>query len=251
MLLNKGYKISKLSQMCRESLKQAVSDQFVDARNDKDYYAAQINNLVVAMLELDEPLFEKTFANCVLRYGLENTFVKVIYPFLSRVGFLWCTNDTMPAQEHFCSNLIRQKVYAAIDGLNHFDVSGKQDVFLLYLPGNEYHDIGLLIANFYIRKHGFKVVNLGPSVPFDDLGKICDMVQPNHILTFFITPRPIKEVNDYLEKLSANIPIASIWVSGNGKLLEKAFLPENVQYLQAIPDLLRVLESNRSIVNAS
>jgi methanogenic corrinoid protein MtbC1 len=250
MLLNKGYKISKLSEMCRESLKQAVSDQFVDTKNDQDYYAAQINTFVVAMLELDEPLFEKTFASCILRYGLENTFVRVIYPFLSRVGFLWCTNDTMPAQEHFCSNLIRQKVYAAIDGLNHVDVPGKKDIFLLYLPGNEYHDIGLLIANFYIRKHGFKVVNLGPSVPFDDLAKICEMVNPNHLLTFFITPRPLAEVNDYLDKLEASISMASIYVSGNSKLLEKAVLPENVRYLKDIPDLLRVLESNRSIANA-
>jgi MerR family transcriptional regulator, light-induced transcriptional regulator len=246
MLLEKGYKISRLSEMCKESLENEVQQQVNLGQNNHEVFQAQINHFVVAMTELDEALFEKTFANCILRFGLENTFVKVMYPFLYKVGFLWCTNETMPAQEHFCSNLIRQKLYAAIDGLSLTNSGSVRDSFLLFLPEDEYHDIGLLLAHYYIRRHGYRVVNVGANVPIDNVRK--DITGASHVFTYFLTAKTQAQLSEYLQALSEAGSGKSVWISGNDRLLNHVSMPEGIHYLRSIPELLAVLESNHSIM---
>ena len=68
-------------------------------------------------------------------------FIRVIYPFLRKVGYLWLSEGLMPAQEHFVSNLIRQKLFSAINDLK-VDKS-KTDTFVLFLPEDENHEIVL------------------------------------------------------------------------------------------------------------
>ncbi len=57
-----------------------------------------------------------------------------------------------PAQEHFMSNLIRQKLIVAID---QFVYHGGGKKFMLFLPEGELHEISLLIVNIEIYSFGF------------------------------------------------------------------------------------------------
>jgi hypothetical protein len=68
------------------------------------------------MLELDEDRFEKILGTNILQIGFERTMMNLIYPFLPEDWVLWRTDSISPAQEHFISNLIRQKIIVAIDG---------------------------------------------------------------------------------------------------------------------------------------
>ena len=46
-----------------------------------------------------------------------DTIKDLIYPLLEKIGIMWGINEINPAQEHFISNLIRQKLIVAIDAL--------------------------------------------------------------------------------------------------------------------------------------
>jgi len=48
---------------------------------------------------------------------------------------MWGKRELMPTQEHFISNLIRQKLFSAIDGLDAPEANAKK--FLLFLPERE------------------------------------------------------------------------------------------------------------------
>jgi hypothetical protein len=66
---------------------------------------------------LDEERFERAFGEAIKRMGVEDAILKVLYPFQERIGVLWLTDHVIPAQEHFTSNIIRQKLAIAIDAL--------------------------------------------------------------------------------------------------------------------------------------
>ena len=68
------------------------------------------------MYSKNKERFEKIMSTNILQFGFENTMINIIYPFLSRIGTLWLTGSIGPAQEHFITNLIRQKMIVAIDG---------------------------------------------------------------------------------------------------------------------------------------
>ncbi len=92
------------------------------------------------------------FTNAVKRLGLKKTYIKILYPLLVRTGLMWIKDDLLPSQEHFLSNLIRQKLFAAIDSLpvaKHPDQK-----WVLFLNEEEDHEIGLLFAYYLIRQYG-------------------------------------------------------------------------------------------------
>ena len=112
LLKDYDYKISEIAKMSIEQINQEV----VAISDKKLSYPDQIHALTISMIDLDEERFEKIMSTNILQSGFENTMINIIYPFLGRIGTLWVTGSIGPAQEHFITNLIRQKVIVAIDG---------------------------------------------------------------------------------------------------------------------------------------
>ena len=58
---------------------------------------------------------------------------------------LWVTGSIGPAQEHFITNLIRQKLIVAIDG-QYVDKKANSVKYMLFLPEGELHEMTLLFS---------------------------------------------------------------------------------------------------------
>ena len=103
-----------------------------------------------------------------MQLGFEETIIKILYPFLVKIGVMWQTGIINPAHEHFISNQIRQKLIVATDSL----ISGSNPNskrFTLFLPEGEFHELGLLFFHYLIKRRGHQVIYLGQSVPLNDL----------------------------------------------------------------------------------
>ena len=131
LLNNSGIKISKIADMTLEDMYSRVME-ISELKNDA---AIHIDQLVVAMIDMEEEAFEKTLSNLILRHGFEKTITEIVYPFLEKIGILWQTQNITPAQEHFITNLIRQKMIVAIDGLPIPPKTSRK--VLLFLPEGE------------------------------------------------------------------------------------------------------------------
>lgn len=227
LLLKAGLKISKVSELKTSQLHDKIDALY----NSSNYDAAlddKINGLLNAMIELDEPRFEKIFSSVVLRIGFEEAMLQLIYPFLEKVGMMWGINKVNPAQEHFISCLIRQKTIAAIDGQLHKE--NKNQKFLLFLPENEFHELGLLMAQYLLRNWGFKVYYLGQNVPLVDVVEIYKNIKPENIITFFISPKAANKPDDYLQLLKKNFPQAIIYYAGRADLISTCKpLPQTIK----------------------
>lgn len=196
-LLSYGWKISKVSRLSEDELK-SETEKWLSDYADLNYQA-QVNGLINNMLAFDEIGFEKVFASSVLKLGLKETITKVVYPFLHKVGIMWRIYQASPAQEHFASCIITRKLYSAIDGL--LLKPTRKERFLIFLPENEDHEIGILLSDYLIRSNGYHVLNLGTNLPYINLIQAIKSWKPDYILTFFITNRPDGFVQEYVDRL--------------------------------------------------
>lgn len=196
ILNNYGIKISKIVGLNPEELREKV----VEIGNEDVSEQVQVERLVVSMVEMDESRFEKILVNCTIRLGFEETMMKVIYPFFKKVGILWQTGAINPAQEHFISHLIRQKLIVAIDGQGMMSKENSKK-FLLFLPEGELHEIGLLFYSYLIQKSGHKVIYLGQSVPVDDVVAVNAVSPADYILTSVMSLCNSEDINALLEKI--------------------------------------------------
>ena len=202
-----GIKISKIADMSLEDMNKKVLE-ISELQNDKGVH---IDQLVIAMIDMEEELFEKILNNLILRFGFEKTTTEIVYPFLEKIGILWQTQNIIPAHEHFISNLIRQKIIVAIDGLPIPPKSAKK--ILIFLPEGEMHELGLLFYHFLIRKAGYRTYYLGQNVPHDDLVSVYKVHQPVVMLTS-ITSKLSIPIEMYLERLANEFRETKILASG-------------------------------------
>jgi methanogenic corrinoid protein MtbC1 len=194
------------------------------------------------MIEMDEERFDKILSTNILKLGFEQTMLNVIYPFMSKIGVLWQTGAINPAQEHFISNLVRQKLIVAIDGQIP-QRGGKK--FLLFLPEGELHEISILFASYLIKSKGHKVIYLGQSTPNDDLLAVYKLHQPEYLLTVITTSPSSEYVQEYIDALSDRFGQAQILVTGYQVLGQDLRFPTNVvqmSYIRDIKDLLEELD---------
>lgn len=210
ILNNNGLKISKIAQLSDIEVRNRIlhlTEDFTKAEN-------QIDALIISMIELNELKFEKILSRLVLQIGFEDTITKIFYPFLHKVGVLWQTGNINPAQEHFITNLIRQKLFVAIDSVLIDELPGKKR-FILFLPEGELHDIGLLYFTYLIKKSGHHVIYLGQSVPFNDLIEVNTLQPSQYLFTSFTTSVVPEMMSSYLSTLSSTFPELQIFVFGS------------------------------------
>ncbi len=209
-ILNKnGFKISQIASLEKNEL----NDKVIYIINDLNENDSRIESLIVAMIELDETKFEKILNQAILKYGFETTIIETLYPFLERIGILWQIGKINPAQEHFITNLIRQKLIVAIDGvIQSKNIDSKK--FIMFLPEGELHEISLLVYHYCIKKNGHKVIYLGQSVPFKDLVEVEKIKPADYLFTSIITSNSQIKFNEYLFKLSNQFDNKTIFITG-------------------------------------
>jgi MerR family transcriptional regulator, light-induced transcriptional regulator len=228
ILLNHGHKISKLAGLDATELSKKVLEVTM-LTNGHD---SQVENLVVAMIEMDEAKFEKLLNQSIMKEGFENTVFKVLYPFFERIGMLWQAGSINPAHEHFISNLVKQKIYVAIDSI---PVPSGNDVkkFLLFLPEWDLHELGLLVYDYLLKSRGFKVIYLGANVPEDDVYAVTDFINPDYILTAFINAVDRTKLESYLLRLAARFKDKTLFITGHQIPNITIQLPDNVKTLES------------------
>lgn len=190
VLLNKNnYKISKIADMSEEAITiNARELAFKVAVNDE-----AINSFKLAMFQFDKALFNNTYSKLLHRKTFREIFKEVFMPFLQHIGLLWQTDTLLPAHEHFISNLISQKIQINTEKLQ-FTISNSNDMYVLFLPENEIHELGLLYLNYELVLRGNHTIYLGQSLPLNNLNYF---FQGNKRVTF-VTSMTVMPYDDKL-----------------------------------------------------
>lgn len=235
LLNDNGVKISKIASMDSAEIREEVMKLTERSLTHDD----QIHALTICMIEMDEDRFDKILSTNIIKLGFEQMMMNIVYPFMSKIGVLWQTGAINPAQEHFISNLVRQKLIVAIDGQK---AKGGGKKFLLFLPEGELHETSILFASYLIKNKGHKVIYLGQSTPYEDLLSVYNLHQPGYLLTVITTSPSSEHVQDYLNSLSKGFPNAHILVTGYQVIGQDLVFPVNVRLLNYIRDIKEFIE---------
>ncbi|MCB0804222.1 MAG: MerR family transcriptional regulator [Bacteroidales bacterium] len=238
-ILNRhGYKISNIVNFTEDSMHEKIlslSQSYADVES-------QVESLVLAMIDMDEARFEKIFNTAVINLGFEDAIIKLMYPFFEKIGLLWQIGSINPAQEHFVSNLLRQKLIVAIDGLVE-NLNGTTKTFVLFLPEGEYHELGLLFYHYLIKKYNQKVFYLGETVPFEALNDVSKARKVDYFVTSVITARADDELQNYINRLSEEFPSSVIFMSGLQTINIDFEVPGNVKLIENASEFRLFLEN--------
>ena len=235
MLNRSGLKISKIAELSQEDMNKLLWDIKVNkgAENSMD-------KLILALVSLDEKLFRGTINDLIEEVGLEKTFVNHIIPFLDRIGIMWLIGSIHPAQEHFMSNLIRQKIISEIDK-QPIPNSDSPSV-LLYLPEHEWHEISLLFYQFLLREKGVSTTYLGQSLPYHSLLESIDKLKPSAILSSWLTSVDQKLVVTYFKQLKKDLPNLKVFAGGAQIKVNTEEIKDYIIQVDNIPEIIAHLK---------
>lgn len=207
-LYHQGYKISRIADMTKDEIM-----KFTLESRKQNNHEVIVNQLMEASIDLDEDHFLEIFDYIQNKIGFELTMLTVIYPFLKKVGLLWMTGNVLPAQEHFSSNLIRNKIHLAIEQLPSVSKGTKSKVILICPPG-EFHEIPLLFVHFLLKKNGHSVINFGSNTPTSLVQAYLEKHHAAYIFVHLITNFTHQDPEEYLNSLLSNFPEQNIIASG-------------------------------------
>jgi DNA-binding transcriptional MerR regulator len=194
LLHDYGYKISKISKLDTEKVN-ALVREIISEKSAKNH---AISSFKLSMMNFDQGLFFRTYDELLSQKSFREVFFEVFIPLITEIGFLWQSETISPAHEHFITYLIKQKILINSEKLQILEPTRSDKIFVLYLPSNEIHELGLMYLNYEILLNGYKTIYLGESVPMDSL---LDVKKYFDKITYvcYTTVEPKKsEINDYI-----------------------------------------------------
>ncbi len=239
-LMNTDHKISQLCAMSDAELNALIDEHYLKQDVSESNLEMYVSQMIAAAFEFNETRFEKLFSNCLLRFGLKDTYILVIYPALVRLGLLWTKDALPPAHEHFIINLIRQKILTAIEALP--PAVSSENAWLLFLPEDEFHETGLLIAYFLIRSAGKKVYYLGANVPLSSLQQTIDSIDIRHVLGFLVSKNDKKDAIKAINELCTRNAQIKFHIACNPSSLKSTNERPCFEQLNNVEELVSMLK---------
>ncbi len=230
ILNNHGWKISKIARMDEESLRKEVLA--VSKNQSED--SVVVSLLIQSLIYMDEPLFNRVIDRASKKESFRMVYKNYLIPFLERIGVMWLVNSINPAQEHFISSLIRQKLVVAIDRL---PVPEKTEVdYILFCREEEWHEIGLLYYYFCLKEKGQNVVYLGQNVPYDSILECVQLLNPTKgLVSSFIASISPENLKEYLSSFYHKTKMP-LFVGGNQV---ETLLDETVPYVYTVNKIIQ------------
>ncbi|WP_207495358.1 MerR family transcriptional regulator [Aridibaculum aurantiacum] len=237
-LLNRyGYKISHIDKMDTRELEERIQNlAAVHAKQE-----SVLNQLISHMVEMEIDDFDDVLSGYIAAHGIDKTIMDVIFPFLEKVGILWQTNHIYPAQEHLVTNVIRQKLVVGIENVSNNWRSDK--LVLLYLPENEFHELGLLYVNYLLKKRGVRSLYLGASLPLKDLEVVVKMKNPLYLHTHLTSVAHNFNLEKYMNQLHQRIPDVPVIISGPVTHDYKKSVPANISFKSTLAEVMAGIEN--------
>ncbi|MGB8647192.1 MAG: MerR family transcriptional regulator [Anaerolineae bacterium] len=127
--------------------------------------SALLNALLVSDQIGAQQLLDQAFA----LFSPEQIAVHLIQPTMAEIGQRWMNNQITIGQEHFASNLIRQRLLAIVQGQPTLPITAPR--LVAACAPAEQHELGLLLFALLAQRQGWQVLYLGQRTPLADLAR--------------------------------------------------------------------------------
>ena len=236
-LYDNGHKISQIAQFSHDEMRVRALGFDIKEVAPEHY----LNMLMEASIDLNTFLFKKAMQDASDQLGFETMILKIAFPFLKKIGLLWLTGHVIPAQEHFASTLITQRILLETDKLPPVNPMADGRIIALFTPPGEHHEVPLLYVKYLLRKKSVQTVYFGAGIATDTLTTYCQYKKVDQLYFHLITNLTRIDLFTYLRTLGEQLPGKKIFFSGIRPEIEKK-LPEGIHYLGSNEAILEFID---------
>lgn len=210
-----GNSISNIARLSVEDLKKlnTAAGRFSPAKDFAHPDAAgqslrYLKDCLNSIREYDSVQLESTLQKAAIELGLNEMLSGLVIPLIGKIGEDWYNGTMRIAQEHMASSVL----VAFLKNLrSRYKVSSYAPAVVTGTPKGQMHELGSLLAALIAASEGWNVVELGPSLPaeeiaaaakYSDAKAIClSIVYPDEE----IIPKELKKLGKLLKKEAAVI----------------------------------------------
>ena len=234
LLYNHGFKISKIASLDDSEIPKLVRSIALKANSEQ----VSINAFKLAMINFDYELFDTNYEEILQHHNFEYLFMNIFMPLMKELGILWQTGAISPSHEHFITTLVKQKIHLQTEYLQKNKFEPNHPIFVLFLPENEIHELGILYLNYLILSKGYRTIFLGQSLQTSSLQTLYSY-ETKYYFVSYITVEPSKdEIMPYLQTFYNKIldkQDSKLILFGPQQIaIDKEVLPEKIEMFRSV-----------------
>ena len=235
LLYNHGFKISKIASLETSEIPKLVRSIALKANSEQ----VSINAFKLAMINFDYELFDTNYEEILQHHNFEYLFMNIFMPLMKELGILWQTGAISPSHEHFITNLVKQKIHLQTEYLqkNKFE-QRNHPIFVLFLPENEIHELGILYLNYLILSKGYRTIFLGQSLQTSSLQTLYSY-ETKYYFVSYITVEPSKDeimpyLHNFYNRILENQDSKLILFGPQQIAIDKEKLPKKIEMFRSV-----------------
>ena len=169
----------------------------IDYRNDPKilsglakYNPKNIEKRTIALEKMKEKLYKrltqgdieeslKIYQECIKDFDTIKFLDNIFKPVMYKIGADWENGIISIATEHVASNIAQTLVKNIREQVNK---STNKKKILICVPAGEEHHLGCDVLETYLSLKGFKVYNMGTSIPTESILNFIDSNKPDAII---------------------------------------------------------------------
>jgi len=169
----------------------------IDYRNDPKilsglakYNPKNIEKRTIALEKIKEKLYKrltqgdieeslKIYQECIKDFDTIKFLDNIFKPVMYKIGADWENGIISIATEHVASNIAQTLVKNIREQVNK---STNKKKILICVPAGEEHHLGCDVLETYLSLKGFKVYNMGTSIPTESILNFIDSNKPDAII---------------------------------------------------------------------
>jgi methanogenic corrinoid protein MtbC1 len=131
-------------------------------------------------------------------------FDKILKPVMFQIGDEWANNKISIATEHVASNVAQALVKIIMDKVT---TSGNKKKILLCVPVGEEHHLGCDVIETFLTGKGYKVFNMGTSIPSESVLHFIEHNNPDIIMISITLEDNLKAGQRLVKKIKENFKV--------------------------------------------
>jgi len=158
-----------------------------------------------ALDRLDETSANVALDRLLSGFAAETVVREAVLPYLHELGDRWeQSGDTVIAQEHFASALLRGRLLGLARGWG----GGYGPLALLACFPGDQHDLGLICFGLALRQNGWRITFLGPDTPLPTITGTARLLRPALVVMTAVVRPGRDALKDNLASVGAHAPLA-------------------------------------------
>jgi len=185
----------------------------------------------------------KIYEGYVKIFNSTDFFDKILKPVMYQIGDDWATSKISIATEHVASNVAQTLVRIVMDRIN---ANISKNKVMICLPLGEEHHLGCDIIETFLTGKGFKVYNMGTSMPSESVLNFIGNNNPEIILISITLEDNLKAGQRLVKKIKDQFDIP---VVVGGYALQNEKMPKFNAKIMANASLEDIPKVIRTVVN--